>query len=120
MKHKMGTVTIEEFLGLKPKMLLSNATEYKKAKCVNKNVAAKISHNEYKNVLLNVNKNVLAKISHNQYKNLLLNKFLRHSMSRIQSKTYRIGNKMSSKLLPCFDDKIYILDNQFYESVFGV
>ena len=57
----MGAVTIEEFLGLKPKMLLSNATEYKKAKCVNKNVAAKISHNEYKNVLLNVNKNVLAK-----------------------------------------------------------
>ena len=39
-----------------------------------------------------VNKNVLATINHNEYKNVSLNKkLLRHSMNRIQSKSYRIG-----------------------------
>ena len=42
----------------------------KKAKGVNGNVAATISHNKYKYVLLN-------------------NKCLRHSMNRIQSKDHR-------------------------------
>ena len=54
MKDKMGGAAIEKFIGLKPKMnsiLVSNFNEYKKAKGVNKNV--KISHNEYKDVLLN-------------------------------------------------------------------
>ena len=52
----MGDIAIEEFFGLKPNMysiLVSDSSEYKKAKGVNKNVAAKISRNECKDVLLN-------------------------------------------------------------------
>ena len=44
-------------------------SEHKKAKGVNRNAAATISHNEYKDVLLN-------------------NKCLRHSMNKIQSKDH--------------------------------
>ena len=36
-------------------ILADNSSEYVKAKGVNKNVVAKISHNEYKDVLLNKN-----------------------------------------------------------------
>ena len=52
----MEDIVIEKFVGLKPKMysiLVSNYSEYKKEKDVNKNVVTKISHNEYKDVLLN-------------------------------------------------------------------
>ena len=52
-KHEMEDIAIE---GLKPKMysiLVCNYGEYKKAKDVSKNGVAKISHNEYKDVLLN-------------------------------------------------------------------
>ena len=48
-------VAIEEFAELKPKMylyLVDDNKEHKKAKGVNKNVAATISYNEYKDVLL--------------------------------------------------------------------
>ena len=90
MKDKTGGVAIEEFVGLKPKIysFLVNNNDYKKAKGVNKNVAATICHNEYKDVLLN-------------------NKCVRHLMNKIQRspiRTYEI-NKIS---LSCFDDKIYI------------
>ena len=44
-------------------------SKHKKAKGVNRNAAATISHNEYKDVLLN-------------------NKCLRHSMNKIQSKDH--------------------------------
>ena len=47
MTDETAGVTIEEFVGLKPKMyafLLDNI-EHKKAKGTNKNVVAKISHN---------------------------------------------------------------------------
>ena len=44
---------------------------YKKAKCVNRNVVATLSHNEYKDALLN-------------------NKCLRYFINRIQSKDHRI------------------------------
>ena len=73
MKDETGGVAIEEFVGLKPKTysFLVDKNEHKKAKGVNKNVAATISHNEYKDVLLK-------------------NKCLRHSMNRIQSKDHRI------------------------------
>ena len=66
MKDETGGVAIEEYDGLKPKMysFFVDNSEHKKAKCMNKNVAATISHNEYKDVLLN-------------------NKCLRHSMNRI-------------------------------------
>ena len=55
MKDKTRGVGIEKFVGLKPKMysfLVAN-NEHKKAKGVNKNVVATISHNEYKDKLLN-------------------------------------------------------------------
>ena len=51
MKDENGGNAIEEFDGLKPKMysfLVGNNNEHKKAKCVNRNVNATISHNEYK------------------------------------------------------------------------
>ena len=67
MKDDTTGVAIEKFIGLKPEMysfLVDNICEHKKAKGVNKNVVAAISHNEYKDVLLN-------------------NKCLRHSMNRI-------------------------------------
>ena len=56
MKDAKGSVAIEEFVELKPKMfliLVRDSGEYKKAKGVNKNVLAKISHNEYKINFLN-------------------------------------------------------------------
>ena len=56
MKDKMGGVAIEEFAGLKLKMyssLVNDFSEYEKPKDANKNLVAKISHNEYRDVLLN-------------------------------------------------------------------
>ena len=48
-------VAIEGSVGLKPKiyLFLVDNSEHKKAKGVNKNVVATISHNEYKDKLLN-------------------------------------------------------------------
>ena len=46
----MGGVSIEEFVGLK--LLVDDTTEHKRAKGVNKNFVATISHIEYKVVLL--------------------------------------------------------------------
>ena len=85
MKDENGGVANEEFVGLKAKLylFLVDNNEHKKAKGVNKNIVATISHNEYKNVLLN-------------------NKCIRRSMNRIQSKDHRIGtyeiNKVSCVL----------------------
>ena len=45
---------MKEFFGLKPEMycfFVDDSSEHKKAKGVNKNVIATISHNEYKDVL---------------------------------------------------------------------
>ena len=89
MKGDTGGVAIEEFVGLNPKMysFLVDNSEHKKAKGVNKNVVVAISHNEYKDVLLN-------------------NKCIRHSMNRIQSKDHRIGNHETNKIsLSCFYEK---------------
>ena len=60
-----------------------------------------------------MNKNAIATISHNDYKDALLNKkWIKHSMNRIQSKDLRIGAYKINKIpLPCFDDKIYIQNN---------
>ena len=67
-----------------------NNSEHKKAKDVNRNVVAAISHNEYKDILLN-------------------NKYIRHAKNRIQSKDHRVGTYEINKIsLSCFDDKIYI------------
>ena len=61
---------------MKPKMysFVVDNSEHEKSKGVNINVVAKISHIEYKDVLLN-------------------NKYLRHSMNRTQSKDKRIRLK---------------------------
>ena len=97
MKDETAGVAIEEFAGFKPNMnsyLVDDNSEHKKAEGVNKDVVATISHNGYKDVLLN-------------------KKYLRHSMNRIQNKNHKIRtyeiNKISSS---CFDDKIYIQNNR--------
>ena len=94
-KDETGGVAIEELFGLKPKkylFLVDCNSDPKKAKRVNRNVVATISHNEYKDVLLN-------------------NKFLTHSMNRVQSKDHKIEiNKIS---LSWFDDKIYTQNNRY-------
>ena len=58
--------------------IVSGHSEYKKAKGGNKNRVAKISLNEYKDVLLN-------------------KKYLRRSMNRIQRKNHRIRTYQSKK-----------------------
>ena len=53
MKHETTGVAIEEFVRLNPKMCsfwVDDSSEHKKVKGVNRNVFAKISHNEYKDV----------------------------------------------------------------------
>ena len=52
---EIGGVGITEFVGLKPNIysfLVDNNSEHKKAKVVNRNVVATISHTDYKNVML--------------------------------------------------------------------
>ena len=87
-KDETGGLAIEEFVGLKLYSFLVDNNENKKAKGVNRNIAATISHNEYKYVLLN-------------------KKCLRHSINGIQSKDHKINKTF----LSCFDDNIYIQKN---------
>ena len=98
MKYETAGAAIIGFVGMKPKMypfLAEDNSEHKKAKGVNRNGVATISHNEYKDVLLN-------------------NKCIRHSMNRIQSKNHRIGTYEINKLsLFCFDDKLYMQNNGY-------
>ena len=50
MKNKAGGVAIEEFVGLNPKLhsvKVDDSSEHKKAKGVNKNVVARITHEKY-------------------------------------------------------------------------
>ena len=99
----MDGIPTEEFVELKPKKILyssKNSSEYKKSKCLHKNLVAKISQNEKKNGLSN-------------------KKCIRYSMNRIQRKNYRIYKMIiiysTYKIkihLPCFSDKIYILSNE--------
>ena len=92
-----GFVT-KEFVGLKLKMysyLVDDKSECKKAMGINENVVATISHNEYKDVLLN-------------------KKCLKHSINRTQNKDHRIGTYEINKIsFSCFDDKIYIQNNGY-------
>ena len=96
MKDETAEVVIEEFVTLKPKMYsyLHNS-KHKKAKGVNRNVVATISHSKYKDVLLN-------------------KKCLRHSMNRIQSKDHKTGTHEINKIsLSYLDNKIYIQNNRW-------
>ena len=70
MKNETCGFAIEEFVRLKPEMylfLVVDNSQHKKEKGKNRNVVQKITHNEYKDVLLN-------------------NKCWRHSMNIIQGK----------------------------------
>ena len=56
MKNKTGVIQLKFFFELKPKMysfLVDDRSEHKKAKGVNRNVVATISHSEHKDVLMN-------------------------------------------------------------------
>ena len=86
MKDETAGIVIAQFARLKPKMysyLVNDNSEHKKTKGVNRNVVAKLSHNEYKDVLLN--------------------------KKRIQGKDHKIRTyEINNTFLFCFDDKIYI------------
>ena len=98
MKDETTFAEIEKFVGLKPNMywfLVDENSEYKEAKGLNRNVVATITHNKNRQVLLN-------------------DKYMRHSMNRIQSKNYRIGTYEINKIsLSYFDDTIYIQNNGY-------
>ena len=68
-----------------------------------------------------MNKNVVATISHNEYKDVLLNsKCLRYSLKRIQSKDGRIGSyEINQVSLFCFGDKIHIQKNGYNRLALG-
>ena len=73
-------------------LIAVDAEEVEKAKGVNENVIKK-RHEEFDDVLFN-------------------KKIIRHNMKRIQIKLHRIGTYDVCKiLLPCFDDKRYVLDD---------
>ena len=95
---------LKEFVGLKPKMysyLVDGNSKHKKAKSVNKNVVATISHNAFKNVLFN-------------------KKCLRYSVNRIQRKDHRTGAYEINKIFFfCFSGKICIQNNQCDGIAFG-
>ena len=75
--------------------LADDNSVHKKAKCVNNNVVATISRNEYNDLFLK-------------------KKCLRHSMNRIPNKNHGTRTSEISKIsLSCFDDKIYIQKNGF-------
>ena len=59
--------------------LVDDNSEHKKAKGVNRNVVVPLSHNEFKDVLLN-------------------KKYMRHSINRIQSKDDTIGTYEINKI----------------------
>ena len=59
---------------------------------------------------------MLLNIKHGEYINVLFNKkVVRHNMKRIQSKLHRTGTYDGSKIsLSCFDDKRYLLDDEYF------
>ena len=76
--------------------LEDGSSEHKKVNGANENIVTKISHSEYKAVLLK-------------------NKCLRHSMNKIQSRN--LWNQQNT--LTCFDDKIYILNSGYVGLALG-
>ena len=74
--------------------VVKDSSEHKKTKDVSKNVVPTISHDEYKDILLN-------------------ERCLRLLMNRIQSKYHRTGTyEINKTSLSCFDEKIYIQNNR--------
>ena len=91
MKDEITGAAVKEMFRLKPETYsfsVEDSIEHRKAKGINKNVVATISHDEYKDLLLN-------------------NKCLRYSINRIQNKNLKIGTyEINQIYLSCFDDKI--------------
>ena len=105
MYDEIGGVAIKEFVGLKVKMnsfSVDNNSEHKKGKGVNKNNVTTINHGEYNDVLLN-------------------KKCWRQSIYSIQSKDHRVRSyEINIKIsLYCFDEKIFILNNEYDELALG-
>ena len=92
MKDASEGIIINEFVGLKSKMYSM------------KNIDGKES---------NTTKGVNIVTEFNEFKDTLFNKkVVGHKMRRIQSKKYKIGTyKVNKILLPCFDDKRFVLDD---------
>ena len=68
-----------------------------------------------------MDRSAAATISHNEYKDVLLNnKCIRHSMNRIQSKDHILGTyEINKTFFSCFEDKIYIQNNGYNELALG-
>ena len=68
-----------------------------------------------------MNRNIFASVSHNEYKGVFLsNKWIRHSLNRIQCNDRRTERFESKKVsLSCFDDKIYIQNNEYDRLTLG-
>ena len=94
MKDEFGRVIVDERIGLKSKIYsIKNidGKEFNKWKRVN--IATKF--NEFKYVLFG-------------------KKIIRHRMQRIQSKKHKLGTYEIDKILSCFDNKRYLLDDAIY------
>ena len=95
MKDEFGGVIVVEFVGLKSKMYSMKKIDGKEYKTP-KGVSTATEFNKLKNVLFN-------------------EKIIRHKMKRIQSKKHKLGTYEIDKIpAPCFDDKIYVLDDGIY------
>ena len=96
MKVETRGVAIGWFVGFNPKInsfLVNHNSNHQKAKGVNKDVVATVSHTK------GMNKDVVAAISHNEYEEMLLNKkCLKHSMNRIPRNDRRIGTNEINKI----------------------
>ena len=68
-----------------------------------------------------MNENAVVTVSHNVYKDVLLNNnCVTHSLNRIQIKDHRIGTYTIRKnSLPCFDNKMYIQNDECDELALG-
>ena len=91
MKDKIEGKIIDEFVGSKSKMHSI------------KNIDAKES---------NTKKGVNIATELNEFKDTLFNKeIIRHKMKRIHSKKHKIGTQKIEKILSCFDNKRFVLDD---------
>ena len=95
-KDEVKGKIIEEFVGLRPKMYSLN-----------------VMGEESKKTSKGIKKNVVAGISHQSYKNCLLNRSIMYSkMNQIRSYNHTLYSTEQRKIsLSPFDDKRYVLEN---------
>ena len=95
MKDEFGGVIVIEFVGLKSKMYSIKKIDGKKCNAA-KGVSFATEFDGFKNVLVN-------------------EKIIRHKMKIIQSKKRKLGTYKIDKIsLFCFDDKMYVLDDEIH------